>query len=159
MVSMHRGVLAPVIMLAKIAVAMAPAILAMFWYREWRREGQFGIASPWLFAVGLCVGVVVVGSAVLATVATWNSLALVLAVRGSPLPAQIVHIAGLAELLALLILPWLLSMLPRSPSVTPATPSGPAAPPPLTRRPARVATAGLQAPGAGAVAFGRRGAR
>ena len=151
-VSMHRGMLAPLAIPAKIALAATPLVLGLFCYREWEREGRFGAGSLFMYPIAACAAAVMAGALVMTATTAWSSLAVVFALRGSLLPAQVMHFAGLAELIGLLALPWLLSMLPRGPVTEAAYAPGP------VRRPAGGSQTRPTAP-AGSVAFGRRGLR
>ncbi|MGE3065872.1 MAG: hypothetical protein AB7K67_09805 [Hyphomicrobiaceae bacterium] len=146
--ALHRGVLAPLILPLKLTLAAAPAVLALFWVREWRRRGAFGGGSPLIYLAGLCLVVVVAGAAVMTVVELRNQLGMFLAIALSrPLVARV----GLSELLALLVLPWIVSALPREP-LRPAAPRAPATPAGNGATPARAVAAGP-------VVFGKRGAR
>lgn len=149
--ALHRGILAPLILPLKLTLAAAPAVLALFWVREWHRRGAFGGGSPLIYLAGLCLGIIVAGAVVMTGVVLWNQIALFIDMRGVPLPGPLVARIGLVELLALLVLPWIVSALPREP-LRPAAPRAPATPAGNGAAPARAAAAGP-------VVFGKRGAR
>ena len=111
-------------------------------YREWLAMGRPGDGSPWAAAITVCLAVIAVGSAAGVVLGAWVWLTQLLGIRGSWQATTIIlNWTAMPELLALLVLPWLLRFLPTAPSASAAA----AEPPPRATPPGRVA-------------FGRRGA-
>lgn len=127
---------------------------------EWRKQGSFGSGTGWLAAVAACVATILLGSTATIVRVVTMGLATILGLKPSMVLApdllHIVHWMVFAELVALLILPWLLSHLPRGPALSPTAPIGG---PPRTPRPDPTRGLGPSPAAAGAVSFGRRGTR
>ncbi len=126
---------------ASLAVAATPLLIVPLCYREWLAMGRPGNGSPWAAAIAVCVAIIAVGSAVGVVLGAWTWVAQLLGIRGGwQTVTAILNWTAMPELLALLVLPWLLRFLPAAPAAS----TEPAAPPPRGTQP-------------GPVAFGRRG--
>lgn len=129
-------------------------------YREWRNQGSFGFGTGWMLAIIICIAVVLLGIVTIAVRIVAMGLAQIWGLKQTallpiPLMASVQWIV-LAELIALLILPWLLSNLPRGPAPALVAPTGHQPRPP---RPEPMSGRALPSAAAGAVTFGRRGVR
>jgi uncharacterized membrane protein YhaH (DUF805 family) len=101
---------------AHFAVVATPLVVAALCYREWVGMGRPGAGSPWAAAVAVCVAIIAVGSVAGTVLDAWLALTQLLGLRGQWPTNVIFNWTALAELLALLVLPWLLRSMPSAPS-------------------------------------------
>ena len=145
---LYSGPFAILLAFGRVAVAATPLVIAILCIREWFAMGRPGVGSAWGGAMAVCVAAIAVGSVVAAFLSGWTSMSMLLRIRGIwQVSAGLLNWTALPELLALLVLPWLLRFMPSASTGAPVPPAAP---------PRRMPPSGPAPPVR--AAFGRRGA-